>query len=104
LIIRDALGLLSVLVLLGGAAVCAVYLSRASWAVVLMSGFALGAIGLGLSHLTAFLARHGHLVQARPALALASLFGLCGDVALVAGLAGVLLQLAASRSGASQNS
>ena len=102
LVIRDAMGLLSALVLLGGIAVCAVHLGRVRLALVLMGGFGLRAIGLGFSHFIAFLARHGHIVAARPGLALASLFGLFGDLALVAGVAAVLSELAA-RGPANQN-
>lgn len=103
LIIREGIGWLSVLVLLVGIAVSAVHLGRARWALVLMGGFAFRVLGLGFSHVIAFLARHGHFVAARPGLALAALLGLFGDLALVGGVAGVLSELASVRGSASQN-
>jgi len=99
LLVGEALGWLSVLVLLGGVVVCAMYLGRVSWAGVLLLGFGLQAIGLGLVRFLGFVARHGLFMASRLGFLLAGLALLLGCLALVAGAAGTLSECARLREG-----
>jgi len=89
-LLREAVGWLSVVVSLGGLAVSALHLGRVRWAGVLTTGFALQA-------LVSCFYRLFTLVALRPAglgaaLALVSLVGVAGNVAIVAGVAGILFE------------
>ena len=99
LMIGEGLAWLSVLVLLGGVVVCAMYLGRVSWAGALLLGFGLQAAGLGLVRVLGFAARHGLFVVGRAGVLLAGLLALLGCVVLVAGAAGTLAEAARLREG-----
>jgi hypothetical protein len=91
-ILMDGVGWLHVLVQLGGLGVAVVYLGRTKWAWVLVSGFATGAAVSLFFRVGAIAARSGSLSYevVGPLYAVASLAGLCGDVAVIAGVAGLL--------------
>jgi len=103
LIVGEAMGWLSVLVLLGGVGVCAMYLGRVPWAGVLLLGFGLQAAGLGLVRLFAFMSRHGLFMASRLGLLLGTLLAFLGCVVLVAGVAGTLAEFARLRRGPGAN-
>jgi hypothetical protein len=84
---------LSILILLAGVAVCAIYLTRVRWAAVLMTGFALQALWLSFARFLALLARHGVFAGSRGGYVLASLLGMLGSAVLVVGVSGVLTEL-----------
>lgn len=92
LLLREAVGWLSVLVSVGGLAVCALQLGRVRWAGVLMGGFALQALVSAFYRLFTLLALRAHGAGLGAALALVSLVGVAGDVAIVVGVAGLLAE------------
>jgi len=99
LMIGEGLAWLSVLVLLGGVVVCAMYLGRVSWAGALLLGFGLQAAGLGLVRFLGFAAPPRLFVVRRSGLLLGGLVALLGCVVLVAGAAGTLAEAARLREG-----
>ena len=94
LLLREAVGWLSVLVSMGGLAVCALQLGRVRWAGVLLGGFALQALVSAFYRVFTLLAmRAGGGRGLGAALSLVSLLGVLGDVAVVVGVAGLLSEL-----------
>jgi hypothetical protein len=89
MILREAIGWLSVLVSLGAAAFCATRLGRVPWAGALLAGFALQALVSAFFRVVTLFAGHG-LSSLGPSLALASLLGIAGQVTIVAGVVGLL--------------
>ena len=90
-ILREAVGWLSVLVALGGFVVCATQLGRVRWAGVLMGGFGLQALVSVFYRFFSLLASRSTTPPGIGAgLALVSLIGVLGSVAIVVGVAGLL--------------
>ncbi len=92
MILREGLGWLSILILLVGGLVCAVYLTRVRWAAVLMGGFGLQVVWMGFSRLVTIMMRHGMYGGTRAVLAFAALAGLLGSILLVVGAIGLLAE------------
>jgi hypothetical protein len=99
LLLREAVGWLSVLVSMAGLAVCALQFGRVRWAGVLLAGFALQALVSAFYRALTLLALGAGGRGLGAALSLVSLLGVLGDVAVVVGVAGLLSELrrAASR-------
>jgi hypothetical protein len=92
-ILREAVGWMSVLVSLAGAAVCGAQLGRVRRAGLLMAGFGLQALVSGFYRLFTLLAIRGAASGLGAGLAVVSLVSVLGGVAVVAGVAGLLADL-----------
>jgi hypothetical protein len=90
LILREAVGWMSVLVSLAGAGVCAAQLGRVRRAGLLMAGFGLQALVSGFYRLLTLLSIRGAASGLAAGLALVSLLSVLGGVAVVVGVAGLL--------------
>jgi hypothetical protein len=93
MILREAVGWLSVIVALAGAGVCAAQLGRVRFAGVLMGGFALQALVSAFYRVFSLLALRGSASGLTAGLAAVSLVGLLGSAIVVAGVAGLLAEL-----------
>jgi hypothetical protein len=92
-VLREAVGWLSVLVSLSGAAVCAAQLGRVRRAGLLMAGFGLQALVSGFYRLFTLLPIRGSASGLGAGLAAVSLVSVLGGAMVVAGVAGVLADL-----------
>lgn len=93
IVLREAVGWLSVLVSVAGLVVCALQLGRLRWAGVLMGGFALEALVSAFYRVFTLLALRAGGAGLGAALSLVSLIGVLGHVAIVVGVAGLLADL-----------
>jgi len=95
-VVREALGWLHVLVGLAGVAVCAIHVSRSRWLWVLLGGFAAEAAVSACYRLVTLVLGRGLLVSTHlEGVFLATSFmGLAAWATIVAGLAGLLTELA----------
>ncbi len=89
-ILREAVGWLSVLIALGGFVVCATQLGRVRWAGVLVGGFGLQALVSIFYRVFSLFAMRATTAGIGAGLALVSLIGVLGSVAIVVGVAGLL--------------
>ena len=92
-IVTTALGLVSVVVALAGAAVCAMYLGRSKFAIVLLGGFVAQATVLLAYRVVPALLGGGYASDnVRSVFTVLQLAGLVAQAAIVGGVAGLLME------------
>ncbi len=97
MVLREGMSWLTLLCVMSGVVVSALYLGRTRWAVAFMAGFGLQTLGSGFSHVLVLLSRQGMSGGVRPGFLVAQFLSLCGAVVLIGAVLGALSELGRQR-------